>query len=207
MLPFPQLGMSKVLVAEAVAIRAYDLEQSLKPLGCTLIGPIATGAEAIGLLHRERPDLALLDTDLRDGNLLPLARQLLSADVPFAVLAGPDDQLLEQPMLRHVPRLPRPYAPPQLHAAVRRVFFDTLTASIKRTDQRIAQAWKTIGSQARIINRLAQLDYDTGQAEELLRAYERTLGILEEQRERLARELTWHASRLRGRRPRSMTRL
>src|SRR4051812_33882874 len=117
--PLRQLDAGKVLVVEAAAVEALDLEQSLKVLGCTVLGPVGSTAEALRLLHRERPGLAVLGTALRDGSSLAVAQQLISADVPFAFFAGRDDSLLTHPMLRDVPLLPKPYTPPELWASVR----------------------------------------------------------------------------------------
>src|SRR3954452_13290229 len=112
MYPLRQLDMSKVLVVEAAAVEAFDLEQSLKVLGCTVLGPVGSATEAIHLLRRERPSLAVLDTVLRDGPSVPVAQQLISADVPFALFASRDDGMLTHPLLHDVPLLPKPYTPP-----------------------------------------------------------------------------------------------
>jgi DNA-binding response OmpR family regulator len=187
--PLRQLDASKVLIVEAAAVEALDLEQSLKVLGCTVLGPVGSTTEALRLLHRERPGLAVLDTILRDGSSLPVAQQLISADVPFALFAARDDSLLTHPMLRDVPLLPKPYTPPELWASIRQFFVADLTNSLERTNGRIAQAWKSIEGQVLVINRLAMVDLDTTLAEQLLQAYEQTLAILQERRDQLLNEL------------------
>jgi len=187
--PLRQLDPGKVLVVEAAAVEALDLEQSLKALGCAVLGPVGSATQALHLLHHERPSLAVLGTVLRDGTSLPVAQQLISADVPFGLFASRDDSLLAHPMLRGVPLLPKPYTPPQLWASVREFFLADLTSSLDRTTQRITQAWGSIQAQVRIINRLAQAGHDTNLAEELLQTYERTLAILQQQRDRQIGEL------------------
>ena len=181
---------SRVLVVEAGAAPARDLGQSLEAIGCAVLGPVSSGAWAMKLLHGERPDLAILGTVLRDGSSLPIAQQLVSADIPFALFASNDDRMIEHPMLRTAPLLPKPYAPPQLTFLVHRLVLSTVLTSLHRTERRIGQAWQAITAQARVINRLAQGGHDTRLAEEVLITYERTLAILQEQQERLMRELT-----------------
>src|SRR3954451_21068523 len=122
MYPLRQLDAGKVLVVEAAAVEWLDLEQSLKALGCTVLGPVASATQALHLLHHERPGLAVLGTVLRDGTSLPVAQQLISADVPFGLFASRDDSLLAHPMLRAVPLLPKPYTRPELWASVRQFF-------------------------------------------------------------------------------------
>ena len=180
---------TRVLVVEAAAIPALDLRRSLKASGCAVLCPVTTAAGAIRVLRHERPDLAVLGTALQDGSPLPVAQQLLSADVPFALFASNDDRMLEHPMLRAAALLPKPYTPPQLRLLVHRLVLTTVLTSLHRTERRVGQAWHAITTQARVINRLAQSGHDTRLAEELLMTYERTLAILQEQQERLMREL------------------
>ena len=92
---------------------AMDLEMTLRDLGCAVLGPAASTADALLLLARGRPDAALLDLALSDGTAVPVAEALGAAGVPFALLTGtagtPD-----HPALRGAPRLDKPFAPGQL---------------------------------------------------------------------------------------------
>jgi two-component system, response regulator PdtaR len=66
--PFPRQGQSRMmLVLEDESFQALDLAGILRGLGCSLLGPVGSGAEALDLLDRRRPDLALLDARPRDG--------------------------------------------------------------------------------------------------------------------------------------------
>jgi DNA-binding response OmpR family regulator len=183
------LASCRVLVVEDEVVQALDLERSLQQLGCTVLGPTDTRAEAVDLLRQERPNLALLDLVLRDGPALPLAEQLRAWNVPMVAVTGCDPTLLEHPLLRGVPLLRKPYGLPELRAAVRGLFRVDLTASLARTERRIEQGWDRIRVQAAIVSRLAAKGHDTCLAEQLLQAYERTLTILRSRREHLVREL------------------
>jgi CheY-like chemotaxis protein len=189
LLAAPPLASCKVLVVEDDPTQALDLEAQLRDLGCAVLGPAASKAEAAALLRRERPNLALLDMTLTDGSAFPLARRLVVSDVPFAVVTGQDRRLLDHPLLRGMPHLAKPYRAVRLRATVRQLHRFDLTKTLTRTDQHIAQAWRSIATQARIIARLAGRGRDTRLAEELLQAYERTLAVLEERRDLVHREL------------------
>jgi CheY-like chemotaxis protein len=186
----PPLENCTVLVVEDEPVQALDLERSLRQLGCAVLGPTGSGAEAAGILRERRPNLALLDLVLRDGVALPLAEQLRALHVPMAVVTGCDRRLLEErPPLRGAPLLRKPYGQPELHRSVRELFRVDLEWSLARTERRVGLAWDRIRLQAVTIGRLAAGGHDTRLAEELLQAYERTLALLEARREHLRREL------------------
>ena len=100
---------AKVLVAEAVAVIARDLQGILQGFGCAVLGPVAAVADALRLLERERPDAALLELDLKDGHAAPLAEALACRGVPFALVTAHDRGEHEEPVLRAAPRVPKPY--------------------------------------------------------------------------------------------------
>jgi CheY-like chemotaxis protein len=185
----PPLENCTVLVVEDEPVQALDLERSLRRLGCAVLGPTGSGAEAASLLRERRPNLALLDLVLRDGVALSLAEQLRALNVPMAAVTGCGRRLLEHPLLRGVPQLRKPYGLPELERSVRDLFQVDLARSLTRTERRIGLAWDRIRLQAATIGRLAAKGHDTRLAEELLQAYERTLAILEARREHLLGEL------------------
>lgn len=55
---------ARVLVVEDSAVEAMLLERALTEFGYAVIGPFATGEEAIAAARRERPDLILMDVAL-----------------------------------------------------------------------------------------------------------------------------------------------
>ena len=189
MLPSAPLARCKVLLVEDEAIRALDLARSLRRLGCTVLGPAGSGAEAARLLGRARPNLVLLDPVLLDGSAVPLARRLTTMGVPFALVGDRDRDLLDRPPLRGMPRLREPPTLPRLRAVVRQLHRLDLTRSLTVTDRYVARAWASITAQARLIGRLAARAQETRPAEELLRAHEQALAMLEARRDRLRREL------------------
>ena len=72
----PALAGIRVVVAEDEAVIALDLEETLHALGCAVRTAVSSGAEALDLVRRERPDVVLLDLGLADGFAGPLAAAL-----------------------------------------------------------------------------------------------------------------------------------
>ncbi len=67
-----------VLVVEDGALLAMDLEAILTGAGHTVLGPVASAAEALELVKETIPDLALVDLGLSEGPVgAALARYLL----------------------------------------------------------------------------------------------------------------------------------
>ena len=105
----------KVLIAEDEAVVAFDLEFTLNDFGCTVLPPVASVADALALLGRERPDVALLDVSLNDGPSTRVAGELAAAGVPYVVTTGYDSEQLGEPLLRDAPQLGKPYQSAELH--------------------------------------------------------------------------------------------
>jgi DNA-binding response OmpR family regulator len=115
--PHPQLGGRRVLVIEDEYFIADDLRQMLADLGAEVIGPFPDLAEAETIVISGKPiDAALLDINLRNEMIFPLARTLRSCGVPFVFTTGydrtsviaefQDVPLLEKPLdIRRVVRL------------------------------------------------------------------------------------------------------
>ncbi|MER5172134.1 response regulator [Thioclava kandeliae] len=65
-----------VLICEDEPIVAMDLEMMVGDMGYRVIGPCASRSEARLMIIKERPDAAILDVQLRDGEVFPLAKRL-----------------------------------------------------------------------------------------------------------------------------------
>ena len=109
-----ELAGIKVLVAEDEAVIALDLEATLRTLGCVVCTATASGAEVLGLVRRERPDVVLLDLGLADGFAGPLAAALRAEGVPFVLATGYPLELLGDLVPRDAPVLRKPYVPAEL---------------------------------------------------------------------------------------------
>ena len=186
--PLGQLDPSKVLVVEAAAAEALDLKQSVHALGCTGAGPGRLDDEALRLLRKGQPRLAVLDTVLRDGSACGSPASSSAQSVPFALFASSD--ALWPTRYCAVHRCWRNRTRRSNYRCPCASSMSTgLAHSVNRINERIIHAWGNIEAQVRIINRLALAGHDTGLAEQLLQTYEHTVAILHEQRDRMAREL------------------
>lgn len=81
-----------VLVAEDEAVIALELEDSLNAAGFDIAGPFATCADAEKWLQTGQPDVAILDTQLKDGPCDAVAADLSRRGVPMVIFSGHDDR-------------------------------------------------------------------------------------------------------------------
>jgi len=73
----------RVMIAEDEPLIAWMLEDTLSGMGLEVLGPFATVAEASFSALSDTPQLAVLDVDLADGAVYPLADQLHARQIPL----------------------------------------------------------------------------------------------------------------------------
>ncbi len=99
----------RVLIVENRFILAEEVADFLLSLRCEPVGPAATLAEALALIDSDAAiDAAVLDINLEDELVYPVAAKLQAAGTPFAFATGYNDRVIP-PQWRHVPRLEKPY--------------------------------------------------------------------------------------------------
>jgi DNA-binding NarL/FixJ family response regulator len=188
--PLVVLEGCMVLVAEHGSARALDLAEILRNLGCEVLGPAGSGTEALELLAHQRPNVALLDAGPGCDGLVPLARALAAAAVPFAlVTGGPADGPPDHPALRAAPRLARSSHLPDLCRVLRALYRSNLERRLALDEQQIASGRERLAYQIRAIERLAAQGGDTFLAERLLRGIGRSLRLMRAHRAYLLRRL------------------
>src|SRR5215204_1657858 len=82
------LSRCNVLIVEDQAIIAMDLEAAVEEANARVIGPAPTIREALKLLHTNSVDAAILDANLPDGDVTPVAEALIEGKVPFVINTG-----------------------------------------------------------------------------------------------------------------------
>ncbi|TIV61321.1 response regulator [Mesorhizobium sp.] len=98
-----------VLIVEDEFLIAMDLKSMLERRGWRVIGPVASVTAAALLLERERPSVALLDVNLGNELATPVAEQLTSLDIPFAVASAYDrPELVAGEVLAGAPNVGKP---------------------------------------------------------------------------------------------------
>lgn len=78
----------RVLVAEDELIVGYDLCQTVAEAGYVVEGPFEDMSSAMLAYQKNKPDLAILDVQLGDGIVYPLAEQMMAEDVPVIFHSG-----------------------------------------------------------------------------------------------------------------------
>ena len=117
--PQPRPDGRLVLVVEDEFLIAMDLEELLRRHGWRVLGPVATVAGALRLLAGERPDVALLDINLRGELVTPVAEELRARGVPFVLASAYDGHEPAGVALAKAPSVGKPTDERRLLAALR----------------------------------------------------------------------------------------
>jgi DNA-binding response OmpR family regulator len=78
----------RVLVADDEPLIAMDLAEELEAAGAFVLGPASTIEDAMALFTSGRVDAAVLDIQLGDELIYPLADRLAVDGVPFVFITG-----------------------------------------------------------------------------------------------------------------------
>ena len=78
----------RVLVAEDELIVGHDLCDTVAEAGYLVEGPYDDLSSAMLAYQKSKPDIAILDVQLGDGIVYPLAEQMLAEDVPVIFHSG-----------------------------------------------------------------------------------------------------------------------
>lgn len=95
-------------MAEDNALIAIDLADALEELGAKVLGPATRVKDGLDLLNANMVDGAILDVDLLDGLVTPIAKSLIAKNVPVIFCTG--TQIPEALKASH-PGLPVHYKP------------------------------------------------------------------------------------------------
>lgn len=77
-----------VLVAEDEAVIALDVAMAISDAGGKVAGPAASVKQALALISTRSIDAAILDVNLSDGDITPVAEILLAAGIPTIIQTG-----------------------------------------------------------------------------------------------------------------------
>ena len=103
------------LAITATSGRIHARAAELIAEGHSVMGPAATVEEALQVLQRERPDVALLDFNLRGKTALPVAERLNLLGIPAIILSAYEvAQLARFDALASVRYVRKPYGEDEL---------------------------------------------------------------------------------------------
>ena len=108
----------KILLVEDDFLIGLDYTEQLLKLGCEVLGPVATVAEALEVIRTEALDGAFLDFRLRDEISVAIAEALQKRSCPFCFITGYNDPPDLPVALQSVPRLDKPVTTQALQTAV-----------------------------------------------------------------------------------------
>ena len=111
----------RVLVVEDWLVVAQEIETLLNDLGCRVVGAAPRLADALEYARNEPLDAAVLDVNLNDEEVFPVADELLMRGIPFIFMTGYDEQSLP-PEFREWPRLEKPFSADEFARALRKAF-------------------------------------------------------------------------------------
>ncbi|OYV99791.1 MAG: hypothetical protein B7Z58_17755 [Acidiphilium sp. 37-64-53] len=84
----PRLPGKRVMIVDDEPMVAMLLESALSDEDCIIIGPFDGVGSATEAAHGESLDFALLDVNVADGKIYPIAQVLESRGIPFLLLSG-----------------------------------------------------------------------------------------------------------------------
>ena len=92
----------RIMIVEDNAFVALDLSDMLEEAGFQIIACVGTTADALRVLESKRPDMAVLDFNLRQQTSHPIAARLAELDIPYMFLSGQSRDTIgtDQPLMR-----------------------------------------------------------------------------------------------------------
>jgi CheY-like chemotaxis protein len=121
------LAGKRILVVEDEALVSLMVVDMLAELGATVVGPATTVAKALALAAAEDIDAALLDVNVRNERVDPVAEALRARFIPVVLATGYGDGAGQ--IAREAPILDKPYTQEKLAAALSGVMQLTKTPS------------------------------------------------------------------------------
>lgn len=82
------LGSARVLICEDEFLIGIDLAISVEAAGGVAVGPAASVRQAMALIDAGEIDAAILDVNLLDGSVTPVAMRLLERSIPVVMQTG-----------------------------------------------------------------------------------------------------------------------
>jgi PAS domain S-box-containing protein len=100
-------GKPRVLLVEDEALVAMMIQECLADFGYQVVGPISTATEAAARARDAEFEAAVLDINLGDGAVYPIADVLAARGIPFVFVTGYDADSVES-RFRNIPILQKP---------------------------------------------------------------------------------------------------
>ena len=116
----PVFPERRVLVVEDDPLLGLHVKATLREHGCLVIGPLRAVAPAVKVISADRPDAAVLDTNLGNELSFPVADALTAARIAFLFLTAYNRAVL--PIAHRLrPVLPKPFVAQALIVEMARI--------------------------------------------------------------------------------------
>lgn len=103
-----QLTGRRIFVVEDEYFLADDIGKTFRALGAEIAGPVGHLEDALKILHDGSVlDAAVLDVNIRNEMVFPIARELKARNIPFVFTTG-YDKITLGPEFQEVPLLEKP---------------------------------------------------------------------------------------------------
>lgn len=110
----------RILVVDDEFLVAYGLAAMVRQCGCAVVGPVANVAEGLSAIRQNVLDGAVLDINLGEERVWPIADLLQERGLPFVFASGYGRSDVKK-RFRHVPLLCKPLSVPDIARALRSV--------------------------------------------------------------------------------------
>jgi CheY-like chemotaxis protein len=120
----PFTGIRVLLVEDEGAISLL-LETLLEALGCRIVGPASSLAEASRFAADAEFDVGLLDVNIGGQRIYPVAERLIERGIPFIFSTGYGTEGLDR-RWHSTPVLVKPFTARQLETCLRRTLKDRI---------------------------------------------------------------------------------
>ena len=118
--------MKRIVIAEDEPIACLDLSETLRELGCEVVGTAADGFDAVELCRQHRPDVVLMDVNMPVFDGLSAAETVIEEDIAGCVVlltAFSDRDIIERAKRAGVTAyLVKPVTPKMLLPAIEMAF-------------------------------------------------------------------------------------
>jgi light-regulated signal transduction histidine kinase (bacteriophytochrome)/CheY-like chemotaxis protein len=103
------LVSGRALIVEDNMIIALDAEATLEKLGASIVDVAPSISEALRLIEKVKPDLAILDVNLGNESSFPIADRLMALNVPIVFATGYGKNIDFPERFANVPVVSKPY--------------------------------------------------------------------------------------------------
>lgn len=109
----------RVLVAEDEFVNKLLFEDMLGELGAEVVASVSSADKILAAAERDRPDVVILDVNLRGELVYGAATALRERGTPFVFVSGYNPLLDSPPDLQDIPRVSKPFRLRELETALR----------------------------------------------------------------------------------------